>query len=63
MKRRSHLINELASVSGGFSPAPAEVPPFGDHEARNSAGPHPRVWGPGPKRYSCESSRTRRVPC
>jgi hypothetical protein len=28
------------SVVGGFSPAPAGV---------NPAGPHPRVWGPGPK--------------
>jgi len=29
------------SVVGGFSPAPAEVSPVGDHGARNSAGPHP----------------------
>jgi hypothetical protein len=39
----------ITTVVGGFSPAPAGVPPFGDREARNPA-PHPRVWGPGPKR-------------
>ena len=33
----------ITSVVGGFSPAPAEM---------NSAGPHPRVWGPVPKRAS-----------
>jgi hypothetical protein len=30
-----------SSVVGGFSPARAAVSPFGDHEACNSAGPHP----------------------
>jgi hypothetical protein len=63
MMRRSHLINELASVFGGFSPAPAEVPPFGDHEARNSAGPHPLVWGSGPELCPLRGAHTRRVPC
>jgi len=33
----------ITSVIGGFSPAPAEM---------NSAGPHPRIWGPGPKSAS-----------
>jgi len=40
------------ALVGGFAPAPAEVPPFGEHEARNSAGPQPRVLGPRPQNSS-----------
>jgi hypothetical protein len=36
----AQFIEEYVSVVGGFSPAPAE---------QSSAGPHPLVWGPGPK--------------
>ena len=37
---RVTINKEFDSVIGGFSLAPAGV---------NPAGPHPRVWGPGPK--------------
>ena len=46
--RRRAGMRPARAVVGGFSPAPAEV---------NSAGPHPRVWGPGPETSSAAAGR------
>src|SRR5450432_334056 len=49
-----------STVIGGFSPAPAEVTRFVMPVGANSAGPHPRVWGPGPKRDPSGQGRAKR---
>src|SRR6185369_58425 len=62
-------MNELAShepvaYHGHREPSsrPAEMSPVGDHEARNSARPHPQVLGPDPKTSTCGTQNRHRQP-